>query len=440
MKMQRNIVVIRMNFFLWISPITIKTVKRYFRVCQRSLVGVSMNVFKSVIGIVCFYTCSVYAGTINCEPSSSPFDTIHSDFELKPPGTNITIGSNIADWSVLYTLSHVSLSAQENSCSINPYVAYLYYSNNTTLLNTVSGQKIYATNVPGIGISIATYWGNQPKQNIGPYPDYAKMGEAEATIWFDIDVTFWKIPGEMPMAGGPVSINGPEVGMVYYGNTYTMTSSDPNRIVPFSGNTSGTGYLAFSRILHATLMFQPGTCNLEGDNVNVDMGNYDGAGGHSTWKDASFKLVCPDGNGYGGSYRASSLEPYAIDPNGTYVDNNKQNGRVQISIAPYTETLDANRGIIALDGTGAQGYGIQLAWGDYSTQNLAEPSKPVIVNSYVDAHSLNAAFSADDTPIGGNGLVGLDNTIKMAARYIRTTGKTQPGPANAVVQVIANYQ
>ena len=102
--------------------------------------------------------------------------------------------------------------------------------------------------------------------------------------------------------------------------------------------------------------------------------------------------------------------------------------------------VDANRGIIALDGTGAQGYGIQLAWGDYTTQNSQEPLNPVVLNSYVAANTLNPNFSADDTPVGGNGFHGSDNTIKMAARYIRTAGNSAPGPANAVVQVIANYQ
>jgi type 1 fimbria pilin len=63
-----------------------------------------------------------------------------------------------------------------------------------------------------------------------------------------------------------------------------------------------------------------------------------------------------------------------------------------------------------------------------------------VLNSYVDANSLNSGFSAGDTPIGGNGFNGTDNTIKMAARYVRTTGETAPGPANAVVQVIANYE
>lgn len=401
-----------------------------------------MNFFKIVILTLCFHVFSVHAGgTIDCEPSSDPLETIHGSYELKPSGTNITLGSHVADWSILYTLNHVAVSAQKLSCPTGVNVAYLYYSPNTTLLNTISGKKIYATNVPGIGISIATYWGNQSKQNIGPYPDYAEMGTLSSDgDWFDIDVTFWKVPGTIPMTGGPISIEGPEVAMMYYGNNFTMTSNDPSRIVPFSGGASGLGYLASSRVLHATLMFQPGTCNIEGDNVKVDMGNYDGADGHSAWKDASFKLICPDAYGYGGVYTASTITPDAIDPNGTTTANNTANGRVMLSIAPYTDVVDANKGIIALDGTGAQGYGIQLAWGDYSTQSAVEPEKPVVLNSYIDANSLNSAFLAGDTPIGGNGFSGGDNTIKMAARYVRTTGDTAPGPANAVVQVIANYQ
>ncbi|MDL4618715.1 fimbrial protein [Citrobacter amalonaticus] len=417
-----------------------------------------MSVYKLIIIIFCFHIFSVFAGTIDCEPATSAgshnydqWSTMHSAYELKPPGTNITLGSNIPDWTVIYKLEHVLVGVESGSCTLDVNIAYLYNSPYTTLLNTISGSKIYPTNVPGIGISIESYHGGGDgvKYPLGPYPDYNFISYSSTSdiwdTWAMADITFWKVPGNIPMSGGAITIDGPEIGIVYYGNTYTMTSKDPGRIVPFSGSSSGTGYLEGSRVLHATLIFQPGTCNVEGDNINVDMGSYDGTGGHSAWKDASFKLVCPDGYGYGGAYAGSQTHsqddsPYAIDPNGTTTANNIGNGRVQISIVPYTETLDANRGIIGLDGTGAQGYGIQLAWGDYSTQNLAEPSKPVIVNSYVDAHSLNAAFSGGDTPIGGNGLVGLDNTIKMAARYIRTSGDTAPGPANAVVQVIANYQ
>ncbi|MDD9244455.1 hypothetical protein PVM12_10400 [Enterobacter soli] len=208
-------------------------------------------------------------------------------------------------------------------------------------------------------------------------------------------------------------------------------------------------FLSSSRILTLTMLFLPGTCNIEGDNVKVNMGDYDGGGGHSAWKDASFKLTCPNGMGYGGGSAGNFTGnpeqdgyqyPYSLPTDSTITANNMKNGRVQVSIVPYTEVIDANKGIIALDGTGAQGYGIQLAWGDYSSQNEVEPANPVVLNSYVDANSLNSGFSAGDTPIGGNGFNGTDNTIKMAARYIRTTGATAPGPANAVVQVIANYE
>ncbi|AUO64343.1 hypothetical protein WM46_06005 [Citrobacter freundii complex sp. CFNIH2] len=194
--------------------------------------------------------------------------------------------------------------------------------------------------------------------------------------------------------------------------------------------------------MQGTLIFQPGTCDVAGDNVNVDLGDYDGSNGHSEWKDASFKLICPDAWGYGGSANAQSNAnyPYQLSPDAKITPNNVLNGQVQISIVPYTETIDANKGIIALDGTGAQGYGIQLAWGDYSTQNVSEPTNPVILNNYIDAHSLNSAFLAGETKIGENAFTGGDNTIKMAARYIRTSGDAAPGPANAVVQVIATYQ
>jgi hypothetical protein len=162
------------------------------------------------------------------------------------------------------------------------------------------------------------------------------------------------------------------------------------------------------------------------------------------WKDASFKLTCADGYGYGGAYNTNQTNPYAypysISPAGSYSANNIKNGRVQINIVPYTGVVDANKGIIALDGTGAQGYGIQLAWGDYSSQTSGEPAKPVMLNTPIDANKLNAGFRAGDTPLGGNGFSGTDNTIKMAARYVRTTGATASGEANAVVQVIANYQ
>ncbi|HGG8843365.1 TPA: fimbrial protein [Enterobacter soli] len=316
---------------------------------------------------------------------------------------------------------------------------------NFTILNspTVAGRQgndtIYKTNTPGIGVSIF-----QTVNNLGAIPAYPSVQYyANGTnhgIGSWVTIKFWKIPGEkIPVTNGAISVVGPEVAILFMPHSGdNITSDDPGRIIG-----GGDGYIDGSRIIQATLIFQSGTCNIEGDNIRVDMGSYSANNkGTAPWKDASFRLKCPDAYGYGGAAdnETSYKYPYEIGPNSSITANSKKNGRVAISIVPYTEVIDANKGIIALDGTGAQGYGIQLAWGDYSSQNEVEPANPVVLNSYVDANSLNSGFSAGDTPIGGNGFNGTDNTIKMAARYVRTTGETAPGPANAVVQVIANYE
>lgn len=431
-----------------------KVINFTYSVYPSLLIGAIVCLIKLIVFICIIHVTTVFSATIDCEPATAglnigmhktEWSTIHSAFEIKPSGVNITLGRSIPDWSVLYSLNGLTLGQTTGTCTGgNPGVTVVfYYPQHAQSVGTVSGSVIYPTDVPGIGISIDDGFG----VHYQVFPWY----ESEDGIFGDYtgaedfivsgDIKFWKIPGNLPVTGGPINITGPEVAIVYSKITggYTMASQSPGRIVNFSG---GTGYLAGSRILHATLMIQPGTCNIEGDDVKVDMGVYDGSDGHSVWKDARFKLICPDGMGYNGSATSDYVlnAPYSIDPNATIAPNNMKNGRVQISIVPYTEVLDANKGIIALDGTGAKGYGIQLAWGDYSNQNNAEPATPVILNTYVAANSLNSAFLSGDTPIGGNGFSGGDNTIKMAARYVRTTGEAAPGPANAIVQVIANYQ
>jgi hypothetical protein len=408
-----------------------------------------MSFLKLILFIICFHTFSVFAGTINCEVTTSTYHNrpynewseIHVPFELKPSGLTMTLGENIPDWTVLYTaFTNIGMSAGDCNGTYS-----MYY----TLLNPAQpvGQQgidtIYSTDVPGIGISIEANQINN--EAVKPYPSamYVATG-IHVGFNFWARIKYWKIPGKIPMNAGPITVTGPDAAVVYMNPGSDFTSSAPGRIT-----SDGKAYISSSRILTLTIMFQPGTCNIEGNNIKVNMGEYDGAGGHSDWKDASFKLLCPNGMGYGGGAagdlagnpeKEGYTYPYSLPTDSAITANNKENGRVTISIVPYTEVIDANKGIIALDGTGAQGYGIQLAWGDYSSQNEVEPSNPVVLNSYVAANSLNSGFSADDTPIGGNGFSGTDNTIKMAARYVRTTGDTASGPANAVVQVIANYE
>ncbi|MEE9651813.1 hypothetical protein [Enterobacter soli] len=408
-----------------------------------------MSFLKLIIFVICLHAFSAFSATYNCEPATTSggynydqWSAVHVPFELKSSGLTMTLGDNIADWSVIYTV-YADIGMQTASCTSDYWLQgiSMYYTlfSQAPLVGTQGKDYIYSTDVPGIGVSVTA---NEKAAGVKSYPSVVYYGAPTVGFGFWANIKFWKIPGNIPMNNGPVTVTGPEAAVVLMSDGSNFTSSESSRIT-----SDGMGYISSSRILTLTMMFQPGTCNVDGDNVKVNMGEYDGADGHSGWKDASFKLTCPNGMGYGGGVstnKSSSHDgydfPYSLPTDSTITANNMKNGRVQISIVPYTEVVDANKGIIALDGTGAQGYGIQLAWGDYSSQNEIEPANPVVLNSYVSANSLNSGFGAGDTPIGGNAFNGTDNTIKMAARYVRTTGETAPGPANAVVQVIANYE
>ncbi|HAU5636290.1 fimbrial protein [Citrobacter amalonaticus] len=406
-----------------------------------------MHFFKLVIIFCCFYGFPAFAGTIKCEPQTSTTNhynqwaEMHKSFDVSVKGVNTTLDAQIPDWTVLYTATDVVIGNDSGVCNAGGVQNYFTMLSQISSVGHQGSDYIYATNVPGIGISVAESYSGR-YYSMQPYPWVDHWAGLLNGIGFHATIKYWKIPnGNIPLDAGAITVNGPEYAVVYEESGYDFTSSDLDRIT-----SDKKAYINGSRIIVATLIFQPGTCNIEGGDINVNMGDYDGKDGSSEWKNASFKLLCPTGYGYGGGtysgYGSAYNYPYSINGNTYTVNaNTHNNGQVQISIVPLNNgAIDPSRGIIALDGTGAQGYGIQLAWGDYSTQNATEPVHPVILNSYVDAHSLNSAFSGDLTPFGGNGFTGGDNTIKMAARYIRTSGDAASGPANAVVQVIASYQ
>jgi len=389
----------------------------------------------------------------NCEPPSAgnpdqAWATLHQNFELSLPSMKVTLGSNLADWAVLYTYNYVQVGFIDFVCSESSGLE-MYYTllSQPRLVAEHGGHAIFATNVKGIGISIEKSpmaGGFNSGGEVKPYPDKldaAPYGEGGGGIW--VVVTYWKIPGEkIPFTGGTISVTGPDIGVIA-SNGQPITSSSPDRITG-----DGLSYINGSRILQATVLFQSPTCLIEGNNLRVDMGKYEALSKEKApWRDASFNLTCPDGFGYNGSADSDQQHFSNNDPtdsvtpaNVTIHGNTEQNGQVSITIVPYTEVLDANTGVIGLDGGGAQGYGIQLAWGDYAAQNDDTPAMPVILNTPIYASKLNSNFRAGNTPIGDNAFTGGDNTIKMAARYIRSSGRVMPGKANAAVQVIATYE
>ncbi|MFI7783878.1 hypothetical protein EN46_09080 [Citrobacter amalonaticus] len=309
---------------------------------------------------------------------------MHQPFNLTSPGATITLGANIPDWHTIYSVNAI-IGIDTGNCNsvVSTYYAFL---NNAQPVGSINGYDIYSTNISGIGISVSA-----PdvvgKNAVNAYPKALFYTRDILGLQFEADIKYWKIPGTIPAYNGPVTITGPDTAVLYMSSGSTFTSSNPDRIV-----SDDKAYISGSRILTITMTFQSGTCNIQGDNVKVDMGD---STAPFPWKDASFNLICPNAMGYDGMTNSKSTYtyPYNIDPK-SELSPNSPNGKVQISIAPYTQVVDANRGIIALDGTGAQGYGIQLAWGDYTTQNSQEPLNPVVLNSYVAANTLNPNFSA----------------------------------------------
>lgn len=391
---------------------------------------------------LCILTPVAYGQTNNCVQSDDPWASINSTLELSPSGVTITLGSAIPDYTILYTQDNVTFGQDLSTCEKSVFLYETILDQGLSPVNTINGDRIYPTDVPGIGISVYSV---DVAASLPVFPNLAMSGwiSAHTGEYIMGKIKFWKTPGSIPLQSGALSVNGPVVGQVLSNPPYTFVNSDgsTNRVY-----SNGQYYIASSRKLHATLMFKPGTCEIEGGDVVVKMGDHPGVRGESSsWKEASFKLICPDAHGYGGATEMNNAgqSPFGAGSSASVISkNSEQNGRVKLAIEPYTAVVDAGRGIIALDGTGATGYGIQLAWGDYLSQNKGEPAKPVRfgTSQSIYVSELNAQFRSTATPIDGNAFTGGNNAIQMAARYIRIDGDVTPGPACASVVVIANYE
>jgi len=394
-----------------------------------------------ILLFLCICAPDALCQTITCVQSNDPWASINTTIELKSPDVAITVGSAIPDYTIIYAQDNVTLGQDLTSCDKNVYLYETIFTPGIKPVNTISGDRIYSTDIPGIGISIYS----PDVGSLPVFPVLALNGWISPHTGDDMTgkIKFWKIPGNIPLLSGALSINGPLVGQVLSNPPFIFESADGSTERIYS---NGQYYIASSRKLHATFIFQPGTCEIQGGDMIVKMGDHPGVRNeNSAWREASFKLICPDAHGYGGltAMNNAGQSPYGAGPSTTVVTkNNQQNGRVKLVIVPNTAIIDAGKGIIALDGTGATGYGVQLAWGDYISQNDGSPAKPVHfgTSNAIYVNELNSRFRSTPIPIDGNAFTGGDNTITMAARYIRTDGIVSPGPASASVEVIANYE
>lgn len=374
------------------------------------------------------------AATITCNGTPDTGKT----YQLPP--INVVLSANIPDLTLLYSVTNSYTSRSSPTCSdnVNWVMTLTDLPAGTTPINH-NGHKIYPTSISGLGISIINAEPSsaaEHKLTVPAWPDtqfeyLLKSGGMDN--WFS--VYLWKIPGDLPTTPGPLQFTGPTLKNMFTpakaGDSIATTS------YPFQ---DGRHLIWSSRQFIGSATLINGTCNMQGGSKTVNMGQFSaGSGGNSRWVAADFNLQCPNAAGYGGSVDRATSGTAAT--NGTQKASNVKNGPLSIRIVPRTSAINATQGIIALDGTGATGYGIQLAWGDAATQGTGTPAKPVQLNTWQGASTINSAYRSTDYPLGDPVIpTGADGTIKMAARYIRTSGTVQPGPANSSIEVIASYQ
>ncbi|MCL9672289.1 hypothetical protein [Citrobacter sp. MNAZ 1397] len=398
--------------------------------------------FYLLLTVIIFYGISpaIYAMTVTC---TGP----EKNSTLTLPPVNVVLGSNIPDYTPLYAIRRSYNELADLRCTPGTRQIRLALTLNGTssaykLPNEPSydgfTHKIYPTDIPGLGISVITDETSPGVQYVPvpAWPDFAYSYTSAVSSqtaygnWFSLYL--WKIPGTLP--AGSLAFTGPTVEFLVSPNSGDVLSSS-------SMEAKGTNLVWASMATKGSANLIRGTCNIVGGSKIVQMGTYDGLGGKSAWVDSSFKLDCPNAAGYGGG-SSTTLAYFSNVP--APVANNRQNGPIRIQIHPRTgivSDVGTPAGTIELDGTGATGYGIQLAWGDNSTLGAGTPASPVMFDTWIRANTLNpAAYRSTAYPINGAAITG-DGTLKMAARYVRIPGRAiSGGPANASVEVIASYE
>ncbi|HGY1777285.1 TPA: fimbrial protein [Citrobacter amalonaticus] len=378
------------------------------------------------------------AAALTCSGTSD----VGGDYTIPHSGINITApntgnaGSDSGLFALLYTVdtsipggsgrlrSNCSGGAASIGYTINNIPAGKVY--------TYSGYTIYPTTVKGIGVSFnSATSANKKTMPAWPTIDvlYSSLPGYNVDMWVTIRV--WKTP-EFTYQTNAINFTGPDFDMVVQAN---------------GGNTIGTcpedrlddrTCLYFQRTLIGSAQFISGTCQLTNPAQVVDMGALSTADlNNAPWVDASFSLNCPTAYGYGGSVH-NATDNYDVE-NGSKSGNNTKNNTVKIEILPYTPIVDKENGVMSVDSGGAEGVGIQLAWGKAGEQQ-STPINPVKLGEATNISTLNSNFSNGPYNYGSNASSSQDNVINMAARFVRTAGDFSAGPVHAAVEVMASYE
>ena len=277
------------------------------------------------------------------------------------------------------------------------------------------GGTTYETGVPGIGIAI---W-------------FSNQNTGATTSTPDLQATVSITPPQEKGFPTPIKFSLIKIGNIQPGTVYG--SDLPSVIMKAESNgVSGLPLTLLKGNFTGAINVISQTCQTP--DVTVPMGTYEitkyfrGVGSTTPWMDASIQLQnCPQFYGY---HSDSSLVDYnPVSGSGTV--NLTTANLLKVSLQPATDIADQANGVLKVNADGssgspATGVGIQLG---YTPDNInASPTAPTTIWKEGDTWSVTP-------PNDGT----ANFRIPLAARYYQYDKAVTPGPANAQVTFVIDY-
>lgn len=294
---------------------------------------------------------------------------------------------------------------------------YVHVTNTPGLVPGWSGKyagMLYQTSVLGIGVAVINEDGNAASvgQPLGLSPMFkwsypsTQFGANPTLIRNNFSLVFVKTG---PIAPGRIN-----------------SAQLPTVILDVKGSRSVTGLPreAYRENFSGSINVIAGTCKTP--DVTVPLGSYsmdkyfNGSVKTTPWK--PFNITLTDCPAFYGSYTDANNSP-GYEVGGAVSPGLRGVNHFIMNISPTFGAIDAQQGIIKLDGAAdsARGIGIQLATGDASNPS---PVPFDLNNAYQTAVDSTAPST---------------HTIPMQARYYQTETRVTPGTANSKAVFTINY-
>ena len=367
---------------------------------------------KSAVAVALLWAVSNPAFAVTC----TYLDGIRPAVGAMPlQGSAITVGREVPLGTEVYrqTFKVASGQAVKLDCLYAPYQQYteLTVDGGFLLANWSSGKyanKVYSTNLPGLGIAFNSVGGPLPRQSSKTWT--ACTAGKNCIVPFD----------------GPSNF---ELLLIKVGEvTPGVLRGDTLPGVSLFGNFGDARMLGFKMGISGNLRIASKTCSTP--DVAVPMGKYkakdfSGINSATGWKDFSINLNdCPAFYGTVSTTAVSWISQSGTSPSGTAGAVSRDNNSLRYRIDPVRTPINAGNGVLSLDPSAAgrppaaTGIGLQIATQAGNALPLAN-----LQSSGLGLSSFETSYS-----------------IPLRARYLLTGGKISPGPANASATFTISYE